>query len=230
MLSKVLLIIPTYNEEKRLHIEAFKNSEYQFLFANDGSTDKTLEILKSIESDRIHIFDSKVNLGKSNIIQAAYQYAKSEQLIQDIEWIGYWDADLATPLFEVTNMLDVAEGYDSVWGSRVSRLGSKIERSPKRHYLGRIFATIMSLLFGIKSYDSQCGAKLFKVELADKAFEKPFLTSWIFDVEILLRLRGEKMIEYPLKQWVDVAGSKVNIFKELPRVIGDIIKLWKAYR
>ncbi len=117
----------------------------------------------------------------------------------------------------------------SVWGSRVYRLGSEIVRSPLRHYLGRIFATIISVLLKVKSYDSQCGAKIFRGDILLKTFSEPFLSRWIFDVEILLRLEQKNIIEYPLEFWQDKPGSKVKIFREIFRVWQDIIAIRKKY-
>ena len=178
-------------------------------------------------------YDGSLNRGKANIIYEAYQYANEQGILNDYEWIGYWDADLATPLYEVSNMFKFLEmnsnSFSSIWGSRISRLGSNITRSPKRHYLGRIFATIVANVLGVKSYDSQCGAKLFTSEVAKRAFDKEFITSWIFDVEILLRLKGEDILEYPLVEWTDIPGSKVNIAKDIFKVVKDIYRLWKKY-
>lgn len=114
----------------------------------------------------------------------------------------------------------------SIWGSRILRCGSIIERSSIRHYLSRIFATVISYYLGVKTYDSQCGAKLFKTELAKDIFNREFITNWIFDVEIYLRINNHhSIVEYPLSEWKDIAGSKVNVLKEVPRVIKDIKKL-----
>jgi dolichyl-phosphate beta-glucosyltransferase len=238
---KILLIIPCYNEESRLKLTDFEEGrklnlfagiQLSYLFADDGSRDRTHEILnshcKNTQGD--FVFTAPENLGKANVVQAAYHSIKSE----NYDWIGYWDADLATPLAEIPRMIKFLEFYptqsvSSIWGSRISRLGSDIKRHLHRHYLGRIFVTLVSNVLDVKAYDSQCGAKLFTPGAAKLAFIEPFISRWIFDVEILLRLKELQIIEYPLLTWEDVPGSKVKVFKEIFRVGLDLLKIRKKY-
>jgi hypothetical protein len=139
--------------------------------------------------------------------------------------VGYWDADLATPLDTLVafcELLDTHPDIEMVFGARVQLLGRVIERRALRHYLGRVFATAASLTLGLRIYDTQCGAKLFRASPAMQAlFQDPFATRWLGDVELLARLiqarRGtalppaeEVIYEFPLLEWHDVAGSKVK--------------------
>src|SRR5690606_29745873 len=105
-----------------------------------------------------------------------------------------------------------------VLGSRVLRLGAVIQRSALRHYLGRIFATIASNILDIKVYDSQCGAKLFEVNMAEVLFQKPFISKWLFDLELLYRLKlnspdqfFNNTLEVPLRHWEEKGDSKIKI-------------------
>ena len=121
-------------------------------------------------------------------------------------------------------------------GSRL--LGYRIERKPLRHYLGRLFATCASCVLGLAIYDTQCGAKIFKNNSdLKKVFSTPFIVKWIFDVEILARfgviLQNKGIgslenyaLEYPLKEWTHIDGSKV---KTLDFLLGAI-ELFKIYR
>ena len=105
---------------------------------------------------------------------------------------------------------------------RVKLLGRSIKRNPRRHYLGRIAATITSITLKLAVYDTQCGAKLFRNDSAMKLlFEEPLDSSWVFDVELIARLIQNRRLgdlsgaegvtyELPLNQWHDVAGSKVG--------------------
>lgn len=234
----ILLIVPCFNEANRLDVESFKKapSHIHFLFANDGSSDNTYEILQALKKtdSRFHVYNASKNSGKAGVLYKAFRWALEDGLIEKYDWIGFWDADLATPLVAVDQMLIYLEFYknkeiDSIWGSRNSRLGSDIKRQTHRHYLGRIFVTITSVLLGVKAYDSQCGAKLFKKEAAKIAFKEPFISRWIFDIEILLRLKNKIIVEFPLLEWRDVPGSKVKVFKEIFRVFFDILKIRRHY-
>jgi hypothetical protein len=161
-------------------------------------------------------------------------------------YAGYLDADLAAPLAGIVNLarvLDDDPRCEIVFAARVQLLGRRIERRKLRHYLGRAFATMASETLGIPVYDTQCGAKLFRVgELTRQLFEEPFVSNWVFDVEnIARRIRAEQcnagralpkasevITELPLLQWVDVPGSKVRPF-DLPRAIWELWRIHRSY-
>lgn len=243
-MTKILLIIPCYNEANRLKLKDFEdgkifcqsqNIELTYLFSNDGSTDNTAEMLDHhCLKNKDIVFHSLKNLGKGNLIQEAFQ--QNQSTAKNFDWIGYWDADLATPISEIPRMIKFHESYadekhfQSIWASRISRLGSEVNRQAHRHYLGRIFVTIISNIFDVKAYDSQCGAKLFTYPAMQIAMKEKFISRWIFDVEILLRLKEEVILEYPVRNWSDIPGSKVKIFKEMFRVWIDIFKIWSKHK
>ena len=127
-----------------------------------------------------------------------------------------------------------------VMGARVRLLGRTILRSPYRHYFGRVFATLASLTLRLPVYDTQCGAKLFRVsETTMSVFREPFLSRWIFDVEVLARLgralgvtgRGTAgaVVEFPLTRWTDMAGSKVRP-SDFLRAGSELIRIRRHYR
>lgn len=234
-MGDVLLIVPCYNEADRLDIEAFKSytDKYYFLFVNDGSSDKTAELLAQHTSDRIFFLDLKQNQGKGEAVRQGFIHSNSLPVYNQLEWIGFWDADLATPLFEVENFFRYQQLFypkaEVLLGSRLKRLGSKVSRSGKRHYLGRFFATVVDNLFHIGCYDTQCGAKLFRKELVPVFTAEPYISKWAFDVEVLVRLKGKNIIEYPLMQWEDVAGSKIKVSKIAFRILRDLRAMHKKY-
>jgi len=236
-MDKTLLIVPCYNEESRLNLEEFEkySSEISFIFANDGSTDGTKEKIANfiVGNNGMYLYNLNKNSGKAEAIRQTMNHVLDSKIYDDYKWIGYFDADLATPIWEIKNFFTYAKTYelsaDAIWGSRIYRLGSTIIRSQVRHYLGRVFATVIGAVLKVKSYDSQCGAKVFKRELCEKGFRKPFISKWIFDVELLLRLENHNIIEYPLRSWEDIPGSKLRVGKEIFKIIIDIFRIWKKY-
>lgn len=220
-----VVVVPCYNEERRLDIDEFlgygrAHQDVGFLFFDDGSVDGTAGVLTAAAEahpDRVRFASSDVNRGKAEAVRTGLRRA----IEGGARNAGYWDADLATPLEELTGMLLTLEANAElmgVLGSRVRLLGRTIHRDPLRHYLGRVFATAASLRLGMPVYDTQCGAKLFRVQgPLERALERPFRSRWIFDVELLARLRdgsdgdiAHRLEEYPLRSWADVVGSKLR--------------------
>lgn len=226
---RVCLVVPCYNEAGRLRIERFRdflstNSNKRILFVNDGSRDGTPEALERVcrgYEERASILNSSRNQGKAEAVRSGINHALQDSAP---EFIGYWDADLATPLETVQRFLNVMDDHprvEMVFGSRVKLLGRRVERRELRHYLGRVFATAASLMLRLPIYDTQCGAKIFRAnDRLKRVFAEPFLSRWVFDVEIIARYmtlfqgnpqRIENAIyEYPLEVWIDIQGSKVR--------------------
>jgi glycosyltransferase involved in cell wall biosynthesis len=230
MTSLALIVVPCYNEEKRLAPEAFREfvgctrAQIRFLFVDDGSTDGTWQRLEELRAScpgAVEIHRLASNCGKAEAVRQGMLKALESQA----EYVGFWDADLATPLEAIPAFcacLAEHPRFDMVFGARVQLLGREIERRALRHYLGRVFSTAVSLVLKLKVYDTQCGAKLFRASpQLGELFAAPFLSPWLFDVEILARLiqrhrrtgarpPTETVCEYPLPRWRDVRGSKVR--------------------
>lgn len=235
MQKRIFIIIPCYNEAKRLNVSLFKSCDpaISFMFVNDGSCDGTKLLLEQNFEDCHHVLNLEKNVGKAEAVRQGFLRLKSMPDFNEAEWVGYWDADLSTPLSEIRNFIKFADFYDNnvdaIFGSRVLRLGGNIKRNLIRHLLGRLFCSVMDMLFHFRCYDTQCGAKLFKCGAAEKAFQEPFVSRWIFDIEVLLRLRGCRQIEYPLKSWQDIGGSKIKLFGTFFRVVADIVRIYVKY-
>jgi len=234
--EKICLIIPYYNEEKRLDMDRFAAGPASclFLFVNDGSTDGTAHVIRKRLDNRVFLLDLLRNVGKAEAVRTGMLHASRTPPLNEAAWIGYWDADLATPLAEVNSFLRFCqlleeERADSVWGSRVYRLGSSIRRSYLRHLAGRLVATAAGFLLGLPSYDSQCGAKLFRREIVEAAFSEPFISRWLFDIELVMRLKHFHIVEYPLRQWSDISGNRFRIVTMALSVLPDLIRIRMRY-
>lgn len=222
-----IIVVPCYNEERRIDEEAFveiaRSRKVRLLFVDDGSTDATAAVLArlALRSSAMDVMTLDVNGGKAEAVRRGMLMA----LRSGAPVVGYYDADLATPpkeLLRLAQTLRASPELAGAFGCRVARLGSVIDRNALRHYLGRTYATVASMALGVTVYDTQCGAKLFRVnETLAAALSEPFRSSWAFDVELLLRLlRGTAttppipqtaFVEVPLEAWRDVGGSKMRI-------------------
>jgi dolichyl-phosphate beta-glucosyltransferase len=244
--SGLVMVVPCYNEEQRLPAAEFERflgeSEVRFAFVDDGSRDKTtdrIESLRAGKQDRVELLRSAKNQGKAEAVRRGINFA----LDKGAEYVGFWDADLATPLEAIPQLMAVFSErplLDMVFGSRVKLLGRNVKRRAVRHYLGRVFATVVSVILGLPVYDTQCGAKIFRVRPETRSlFTEPFSSRWVFDVEILARyIRGagspqaaaERIFEFPLYSWEDVGGSKVKA-SDFFVALRDILRIyWKYMR
>lgn len=247
-MTRTVIVVPCFNEANRLAPDVFRDfaSGWRhglFLFVDDGSTDATFTILTALQTSMpLH----------SALLQLPHNVGKAEAVRRGIlqafrlnpEYVGFWDSDLATPL----DVLPLFEAVfrnrpqtDIVLGARVQLLGKDIQRSPLRHYLGRVFATFVALVLSVSVYDTQCGAKLFRnTENVRQLFTRPFLSRWIFDVEILarfIRLKRtegttrpeDSLYELPLPAWRDVAGSKLRA-KDFVIAVFDLLRIYRSQR
>ncbi|HYK17966.1 MAG TPA: glycosyltransferase [Bryobacteraceae bacterium] len=240
----VLIVVPCYNEAQRLPVERFREfmegSSVGFVFVDDGSRDQTLNVLEQLRhshEDRVHVLQLKINQGKAEAVRRGINFA----LERAPSYTGYWDADLATPLDAIPRFIAVLEEHpnlDMVFGARVKLLGRNVRRRLARHYLGRVFATVVSVMLRLPIYDTQCGAKALRVRPEIRAlFNKPFLSRWVFDVELLARyingvgsadVAADRIYEYPLEEWQDVAASKVK-GTDFVKAFRDVIRIYWNY-
>lgn len=239
-MNQTLFIIPFYNEGKRISFEEYlqiigASNEIDFLLINDGSSDNTLDVLNKLSEklENCAVYSLSQNSGKAEAIRQGILHNEKEY-----EYIGYLDADFSTPVSEMIRLLDNAKKdkkLNIVLGSRVKLLGNQVVRSQARHYFGRIFATIISkIILRVPVYDTQCGAKIIKADIAKKLFEKPFLTRWIFDVEMLLRYKityPDFLIavkEFPLETWIEKGNTSIKL-KEFLIFPFQILKIYFHY-
>lgn len=242
--ARVVLVVPCYNEANRLDIAAFHRFDLpghtlDFVFVNDGSRDDTGQVLRSLHVEnpaRFAFIDLEQNSGKAEAVRRGILAAAE----RSHGYVGFWDADLATPLSELPAMVEILEKrpeIEMLFAARVRLLGRDISRRAPRHYFGRIGATLISMSLGLPIYDTQCGAKLFRCsETLWEVFATPFRSRWIFDVEIIARFierQGRERVarslyEYPVTQWHDVKGSKVKA-RDFLHALVDLWKIHRAY-
>jgi glycosyltransferase involved in cell wall biosynthesis len=239
----LVLIVPCYNEAARLNPQAFAdfaaaNPSARLLFVDDGSTDGTcgvLEQLKASAPGSIDVMRLPSRQGKGEAVRRGIL----EGIRREPDFVGFWDADLSTPLRAVDDFLVLAARrpeMEIILGSRVMLMGRDIQRQAWRHYLGRVFATAASLALDLPVYDTQCGAKVFRASDAIAAvFAAPFRSRWIFDVEVLARYLGQpvpagdpprraRIYELAVPVWHYVPGSKLR-FADFIRAIVELMAI-----
>lgn len=244
-MSRLALVIPCYNEEHRLPADELRRFdapglELEIVLVNDGSGDGTLALLQSLEAENPARF-SVVNLAQNSGKAEAVRQGILAAMERKPDYVGFWDADLATPLNELppfVEILDTRPNVQMVMGARVRLLGREISRHASRHYFGRVGATLISQTLQLAVYDTQCGAKLFRAGAdTGHVFSTPFLSRWIFDVEILARyvrlwgrdLAARSIVEVPVRQWHDVQGSKLKSH-DFARALRDLWRIRRAYK
>jgi dolichyl-phosphate beta-glucosyltransferase len=241
------IVVPCYNEAGRLNTAEFLTCagacpDLAFVFVDDGSRDATWSVLERLRDEggpAIHLLRKERNGGKAEAVRDGMNYAL-EHLRPDL--VGFWDADLATPLEAIADLRCILlrqPSIDMVFGARVQLLGRHVERRPIRHYLGRIFATAVSTMLRLPIYDTQCGAKIFRVTpQLPRVLADPFVSKWVFDVEIIARFirlnNGDakavaaRIYELPLNVWKDIAGSKVRS-SDFLKAFRDVLRIHRRY-
>jgi CheY-like chemotaxis protein len=246
MLQKycVGIVIPCYNEEERLSSAVFQkfateNLGYHLCFVNDGSTDNTLEVLEKLREgneDTISIYNCDRNGGKAEAVrQGILHLAKDKQF----NYLGYLDADLSTDFRDFDELVQTLENSDFkiVSGSRISRMGANITKESARKIISKTINLIIQKILGMSFKDTQCGAKIMKIDMVSPIFEKKFITRWLFDVEIFMRMKKfygkdkakDLICEQPLKRWIHADGSKLSM-KDSIKIIGQLGQIAFHYK
>lgn len=238
------IIVPCYNEEQRFPYHSFllfakTNPAVLLCFVNDGSKDKTLAVLKGIQKEcpnNICVFDCKKNGGKAEAVRQGMIYIYQHF---DVIMLGFLDADLATTPQEWLQMAKYKEQHEqfgAIVGSRIQRLGATINRDDSRSLFSSIIKRFIRIILKTPFQDTQCGAKIFERNLVPFLFTQPFMTPWLFDVEIFLRLQKKfgkttlqkGVLEFPLMNWTEVGDSRLKL-KHTIKIPMQLIKLHFQY-
>jgi dolichyl-phosphate beta-glucosyltransferase len=243
----LVLVVPCHNEAARLDPEAFlqfvtTHPGVRLVLVDDGSVDGTGEILEHICEAApavVTTLRQSPRRGKAEAVRIGILAG----LEQDPSLVGFFDADLATPLDAIDDFLTVLRlrpTVEFVLGSRVMLMGRDIRRKATRHYLGRVFATAVSHALDLPVYDTQCGAKILRVNAATASlFAAPFRSPWIFDVELIARYlrlpvapgepaRRDRLYELVLPAWHDRPGSKLR-WHDFVRALVDLRYIWREH-
>lgn len=239
------LVVPCYNEAARLDAAAFlhfvsTHPRVRLVMVDDGSVDGTWELLEHMRAAApatVTAIRHRENRGKAEAVRAGIVAAIAE----NPALVGFFDADLSTPLRAVDDfiaLLGTRPNIEFVLGSRVLLMGRDVKRKAVRHYLGRVFATAVSLALDLPVYDTQCGAKMLRVNAATATlFAAPFRSRWIFDVELIARYlrlpvapgeaaRRDRLYELVLPAWHDKPGSKLRWY-DFARAMVDVGYIWR---
>jgi glycosyltransferase involved in cell wall biosynthesis len=232
------VIIPAYNEAERIpltlvdidkHLSKAEYS-YEILVVNDGSKDKTAEVVRSMEKmiKNLKLVDNPENKGKGGVVRQGMLLAKGRVRL-------FTDADNSTSIDQFNNMLPYfstggirpfispdderkqdlggQRSYDVVIGSRAMK-GSKLDPAEPlyRQIPGKIGNIVFQVVLGLWGlWDTQCGFKAFTDDAAEKVFQLSKITGWGFDVEVLTLAKkmGYRIKEIPV-HWVNDTRSKVK--------------------
>jgi dolichyl-phosphate beta-glucosyltransferase len=242
---ELALVVPCYNEAERLDPDAFLHfvsarPGVHLVMVDDGSEDATGEILERMRAAvpaSITTLRHSRNRGKAEAVRTGILAG----LAKGAPLVGFFDADLATPLLAIDDFLAVLRGrpdVEFVLGSRVKLMGRDIRRKAARHYFGRVFATAVSLALDLPVYDTQCGAKVLRANAATATiFDAPFRSPWVFDVEMIARYlqqpvepgelaRRDRLYELVLPVWQDQAGSKLRWY-DFARAVVELGYIWR---
>lgn len=219
---KPVLVVPCFNEESRFSMSGWAEVAkcMHLVCVDDGSRDGTralLEAFAATHPDDVTVVALPTNAGKAEAVRQGLLLA----IDMRADIVGFADADLATPGYELVRLASELRTSDAevVMGSRRT---ASVERDAVRGLMGRIFTSVASFVIGSHFEDTQCGAKFFRVgEALGEALSAKFSSRWSFDVELLSRLlhgrndvagiARESIRELPLAEWTDVAGSKMTL-------------------
>jgi dolichyl-phosphate beta-glucosyltransferase len=234
MIKTISIIYPFYNEEKRINktlkdIKNFnlscKHIKKEFILVNDGSTDKTVDIISDFikNNNNTKLLNYKINQGKGFALKKGVEKAK-------YDWILTSDSDTSVSNFQLLEWISkklINHKNHIYFGSR-NLIDSKVKEKKYRKILGIIFTFITLIFFKIKLKDTQCGFKLYRSKYAKKIFKKIITNGYMHDIEICLisKKLNMKIIELPVK-WVHKDNSKISFFRDIFKILYSLLIIKK---
>ena len=238
MTRSISIIIPAYNEEKRLPatlrkvIGYLQRTEWAFaevVVVDDGSLDNTVQAAEQLRAEYpdLRVLRNPGNRGKGYAVRHGMLECRGE-------WALFTDADLSAPIEELDKLWRTATqvGVRVAVGSRaLDRRLIGVHQSWFRENAGRLFNLVMRLITGLPFRDTQCGFKLFEAGAAREIFRRQLLDGFGFDVEVLFIARrlGYRGVEVPVR-WNDVQGTKVSALRGLAAFLDPLRVRWNQVR
>jgi hypothetical protein len=233
--AMVSVVLPAYNEAKRLEVAVEKISQtlkedeylYEIIIAEDGSTDGTAEKAEELAQKYPYVrhIHREKRLGRGAALNNAFRQCNGEVFV-------YMDLDLSTDLKSLKPLVDaiIVEGYDFSTGSRMLP-DSRVQRTLGRSISSESYNFLVRHMLGSKIMDHQCGFKAFKKEAVLSLLGEVEATHWFWDTEILVQAHchGFKIKEIPV-EWTSGKGTKVNFAKDSWRMFWQVTKLWWKLR
>ncbi len=228
------IIIPAYNEERRLpetleRIAAYvhiSRRETEILVVDDGSTDRTAAIAESYRDKfpAFQVLSNGMNRGKGYSVRRGMLEARGCTVL-------FTDADLSAPIEEADKLFAALETYDAAIGSRALDRGLiSVHQSRFREFAGIIFNAIVRLCLRLPFVDTQCGFKAFRREPCRIIFEQQRVERFGFDPELLYlaRRHGLRAVEIPVR-WGHSPATKVSMFRDSLQMFLDVLVIrWNA--
>lgn len=242
MNKNYVLLIPVYNESQRISKEFYKALALlqfqEIIFVDDGSSDNSRDAIDAILGNRKDItwlVNSK-NMGKAESVRRAMieSLSKSQAVMITTDADGAVDAE---DIARIINIHKSKKNFNSIIlsGARVKLAGSEIARTPMRHWIGRLVATMVNILTSVDIYDPQSPLKVYDIDhqLLSNALKEKFKTKWFFEMELILRLeKGTnhainrvKIIEHPISKFTEVPLSNLKK-RHIFLVVKEILILW----
>jgi glycosyltransferase involved in cell wall biosynthesis len=234
---KISIIIPAYNEEKRIertlkeYAEFFKNLkkqkliDFEILVIINNTRDRTPEIVKNFSKKYKEI--KYLNFKEGGKGFAITEGFKEAMKYKKNELIGFVDADMSTRPEAFYDLVNNIKNYDGIIASRYVK-GAIVnpKQSIQRIIVSRIFNLLIRTLFFMNYKDTQCGAKLFKPYVLKAIIDELVITKWAFDVNLLycMKRKGFKIKEFPTV-WSDMEYSKLNFKKSGPLMALSVLRL-----